>query len=68
MRDPRDITDYTAPGSRVQSFAEGQTGLAGFFGLGELYHETRNLGAPAQKDPYPQKRPWPWRSPLTPRR
>ena len=51
LRDPNLITDYMAPGSRVQNAVEGQAGLANFFGLGGLYTDTRNLDATASQ-PY----------------
>tara|TARA_Y100000310_G_scaffold5367_1_gene6293 strand:- start:3252 stop:5603 length:2352 start_codon:yes stop_codon:yes gene_type:complete len=61
LRDPNLITDYMAPGSRVQNAVEGQAGLAGFFGVGGLYTDTRNItrvGYPTLTEKYAQKRPW----------
>jgi len=61
LRDPNLISDYIAPGSRVQNAVEGQAGLAGFFGLGGLYTDTRNItraGYPTLTEKYAQKRPW----------
>ena len=61
LRDPNTISDFYAPSTRVQSAQEGQAAmLSGFFGLGGLYTDTRNItraGYPSLAEKYTLNRP-----------
>jgi hypothetical protein len=61
LRDPNTISDAFAPSTRVQSAQEGQAAmLSGFFGLGGLYTDTRNItraGYPSLAEKYTLNRP-----------
>ena len=61
LRDPNTISDFYAPSTRGQSAQEAQAAmLSGFFGLGGLYTDTRNItraGYPSLAEKYTLNRP-----------